>query len=85
MKKLITLLTALILLFTSAVLAEETFKTDEAGHPVFGNFGEARQFSQNGLVESDFYTVWRKTLLKLYMFYSFKESFANSQFITHHL
>ena len=57
MKKLITLLTALILLFTSAVLAEETFSTDEAGHPVFGNFGEARKFSQNGLVESDFYMI----------------------------
>ena len=57
MKKLIALLTALILLFTSAALAEEAFKTDEAGHPVFGNFGEARQFSQNGLVESDFYMI----------------------------
>ena len=52
LKKLIILLTALILLFASAALAEETFKTDEAGHPVFENFGEA-SLSSPGLYTLD--------------------------------
>ena len=57
MKKLVTLLTALTLMFTSAALAETAFKTDEAGHPVFENFGEAKQYARAGLIESDYYMI----------------------------
>ena len=57
MKKLVTLLTALTLTFTSAALAETAFKTDEAGHPVFENFGEAKQYARAGLIESDYYMI----------------------------
>ena len=53
MKKLITLLTALILLFASASLAEEAFRTDEAGHPVFTNLEEANQHSTGSMLRSD--------------------------------
>ena len=53
MKKLIALLTALILLFASASLAEEAFRTDEAGHPVFTNLEEANQHSTGSMLRSD--------------------------------
>ena len=57
MKKLVTLLTALTLMFASAALAEAAFKTDEAGHPVFENFGEAKQYSNVGQIEPDCYII----------------------------
>ena len=64
MKKLIALLTALILLFSSVAFAADTylpadapFDTDESGHPVFTNLEDANQHGNGGMLESDYYII----------------------------
>ncbi len=64
MKKLIALLTALILLFSSVAFAAGTylpadapFDTDESGHPVFTNLEDANQHGNGGMLESDYYII----------------------------
>ena len=65
MKKLIALLTALILLFSSVAFAADTylpvadtpFNTDEYGRPVFTNLEDANQHGNGGMLESDYYII----------------------------